>query len=145
MLENRGFIRPEATDQEPCDNTISKIALWLANTLNCVADGLLATNCCGEVLFMNSRAEQLTGWRVEEALRQSSSRIFQVVKPTCGTRLESPLREAYVEEQTLRGSDCVLVGVAGERIPIEFSASPIRTEEGEVVGAVVLFRERGNN
>jgi Amt family ammonium transporter len=145
MLENRGFVPPEPIDQAPCDTTISKIALWLANTLNCVADGLLATNCCGEVLFMNSRAEQLTGWRVEEALRQSSSRIFQVVKPTCGTRLDSPLREAYIEEQTLRGSDCELVALEGERIPIEFSASPIRTEEGEVVGAVVLFRERADN
>jgi len=145
MLEKRGFVRQNATDQAPCDKTISKIALWLANTLNCVADGLLATNCCGEVLFMNSRAEQLTGWPVEEALRQSSSRVFQVVKPSCGSRLDSPLREAYVEEQTFRASDCVLVRVAGERIPIEFSASPIRTEEGEVVGAVVLFRERANN
>jgi PAS domain S-box-containing protein len=145
MLDNRGLIRPNAPDEAPCDKTISKIALWLANTLNCVADGLLATNCCGEVLFMNSRAEQLTGWRVEEALRQSSSRVFQVVKPTCGTRLDSPLREAYVEEQTQRGNDCVLVGVAGDRIPIEFSASPIRTEDGDVVGAVVLFRERTDN
>jgi len=55
--------------------------------------------------------------------------------------LESPLREAYIEEEVCR-ANCDLVAAAGEQIPIEFSASPIRTEEGEVVGAVVLFRER---
>src|SRR5262249_41651101 len=124
------------------EKTLSKIALWLANTLNCVADGLLATNCCGEVLFMNSRAEELTGWSFEDARRQSSSRVFQIIKSKCGTRLESPLREAYIEEEVCRADNCVLVAAAGDRIPIEFSASPIRTEEGEVVGAVVLFRER---
>ncbi len=145
MLENRLLPVSHVVDRAPSDKTLSKIALWLANTLNCVADGLLATNCSGEVLFMNSRAEQLTGWPVEKALRQSSSRVFQVVKPACGTRLESPLREAYVEEQVLRGSNCCLIPAAGERIPIEFSASPIRTEEGEVVGAVVLFREKVEN
>ena len=139
---HRVLIAPPAGEKAaPEKTTISKIALWLANTLNCVADGLLATNCCGEVLFMNSRAEELTGWSFEDARRQSSSRVFQVVKPKCGTRLESPLREAYIEEEVCR-ANCDLVAAAGEQIPIEFSASPIRTEEGEVVGAVVLFRER---
>jgi PAS domain S-box-containing protein len=142
MLENRLLTPTVAAEQKAPEKTMSKIALWLANTLNCVADGLLATNCCGEVLFMNSRAEQLTGWPIEDALRQSSSRVFQVVKPGCGSRLESPLREAYVEEEVMRGKNCLLVAAAGEKIPIEFSAAPIRTEKGDVVGAVVIFRER---
>jgi hypothetical protein len=133
------------SNQPEPEGTVSQIALWLANTLNCVADGLLATNSCGEVLFMNSRAEQITGCPVEEALRQSSSRIFHVIDPVCGTRLDSPLRDAYVEEQVFRSNECLLVAAAGERIPIDFSASPIRTGEGEVVGAVVLFRERANS
>ena len=59
MLDNR-IANPPVTNKPPTENTVSKIALWLATTLNCVADGLLATNSCGEVLFMNSRAEQLT-------------------------------------------------------------------------------------
>jgi PAS domain S-box-containing protein len=143
MLENRLVSLPStATESAPGHQTLSKIALWLANTLNCVADGLLATNSCGEVLFMNARAEQLTGWSVERAIRQSSSRVFHLVKPVCGSRIDSPLREAYVEEQVLRADNCCLVAAAGERIPIEYSASPIRTEDGEVVGAVVIFRER---
>jgi len=141
MFENRILPSQNACEPAP-EGTVSRIALWLANTLNCVADGLLATNSCGEVLFMNSRAEQLTGWRVEEALRQSSSRVFHIVNSSSGSRVDSPLREAYIEEQVLRSKDCCLVAAAGERIPIDLSASPIRTEEGEVVGAVVLFRER---
>jgi Amt family ammonium transporter len=148
MLENRLSSAPSlsAKSSNHTETTASshlpQIALWLANTLNCVADGLLATNACGEVLFMNSRAEQLTGWSVESAIRQSSSRVFHLIKSACGTRLESPLREAFVEEQIFRNDHCLLVGATGARTPIEFSAAPIRTEEGNVVGAVVVFREK---
>jgi PAS domain S-box-containing protein len=135
----RSLDRSNSLAQDP----ISKIALWLTNTLNCVADGLLATNCRGDVLFMNPRAEQLTGWKIEDALRQCSSSVFQLFDSASGSQVDSPLREAYVEEQVFRAQDCLLVGADGERTHIDYTASPIRTEEGEVVGAVVVFRESG--
>lgn len=141
ILENRMATLAAASDAKSAPIAISRIAGWLANTLNCIADGLLATNSCGEVLFMNTRAEQMTGWPLEKALRQSSSRIFHLVKSANGTPSESPLREAFVEEQVFRSSTCSLVDAEGERTPIEYSAAPIRTEHGEVVGAVVVFRE----
>lgn len=122
-------------------DSISQIASWMTNTLNCVPDALLATNSCGDVLFMNPRAEQLTGWRIEEALRRCSSDVFHLMDES-GLRLESPLREAYVEEQVYRCPNCVLAAADGDRTKIEYTAAPIRTEEGEVVGAVVVFRER---
>jgi PAS domain S-box-containing protein len=113
----------------------------MTNTLNCVPDALLATNSCGDVLYMNPRAEQLTGWRVEEALRRCSSDVFHLMDGR-GSRLESPLREAYVEEEVYRCADCFLAAADGDRTRIQYTAAPIRTEEGEVVGAVVVFREK---
>ena len=122
-------------------DNISRIASWMTNTLNCVPDALLATNCRGDVLFMNPRAEQLTGWSVEQALRRCSSDVFHLMDEA-GKRLESPLREAYIEEQVFRSTDCMLAGADGDRMKIQYTAAPIRTETGEVVGAVVVFRER---
>ena len=123
-------------------DAVSRIATWMANALNCVPDGLLVTNSCGDVLFMNSRAEQLTGWNVEEALRRCSSEVFQLFADS-GARVDSPLREAFVEEQVFRANDCLLASAQGERMPIEYAAGPIHSEEGEVVGALVVFREHG--
>ena len=120
---------------------ISRIASWMTNTLNCVPDALLATNCRGDVLFMNPRAEQLTGWSVEEALRRCSSDVFRLIDEG-GKRIESPLREAYIEEQVFRSTDGMLAAADGDRMKIQYTAAPIRTETGEVVGAVVVFRER---
>ena len=112
----------------------------MTNTLNCVPDALLATNACGDVLFMNPRAEELTGWRMEQALRRCSSDVFHLLDES-GGRLQSPLREAYVEEQEYRAAGCLLAGADGDRTRIQYTAAPIRTESGEVVGAVVVFRE----
>jgi diguanylate cyclase len=123
-------------------DALSRIALWMTNTLNCVPDGLLATNDCGDVLFMNSRAEQLTGWTVEQALQRCSSDVFHLLDADSGTRLDSPLREAYIEEQIFRSDNCLLAAAHGDRMRIAYTAAPIRTEEGEVVGAVVVFREQ---
>jgi hypothetical protein len=52
------------------------------------------------------------------------------------------LREAYVEEEVYRCADCFLAAADGDRTRIQYTAAPIRTEEGEVVGAVVVFREK---
>jgi hypothetical protein len=46
-----------------------------------------------------------------------------------------------VEEEVYRCSDCLLAGADGDRTHIQYTAAPIRTEDGEVVGAVVVFRE----
>lgn len=132
--------RGQSASAKLTDN-LSRIASWMTNTLNCVPDALLATNCRGDVLFMNPRAEQLTGWSVEEALRRCSSEVFHLLNEA-GQRVVSPLREAYIEEDVFRSTECMLAAADGDRMRIQYTAAPIRTEDGEVVGAVVVFRER---
>lgn len=139
--------RPRMADQlnslaAQLPDAVSRIATWMTNALSCVPDGLLVTNSCGDVLFMNPRAEQLTGWSVEEALQRCSSEVFRLFAPS-GAPVDSPLREAFVEEQVFRSTDCLLAAARGERMPIEYAAAPIHTEAGEVVGALVVFREQG--
>jgi PAS domain S-box-containing protein len=131
--------RSASTHSKSSDH-VSRIATWMTNTLNCVPDALLATNARGDVLYMNPRAEELTGWSMEQALRRCSSDVFHLLDES-GSRVESPLREAYVEEQEYCSKGCVLAGADGDRLRIQYTAAPIRTEDGEVVGAVVLFRE----
>src|SRR5688572_7665934 len=128
------------TSQVP--DSVSRIASWMTNALSCVPDGLLVTNSCGDVLFMNPRAEELTGWSVEDALQRCSSEVFQLFAKS-GSRVDSPLREAFVEEQVFRSGDCLLAVAHGDRTPIEYAAAPVHSDEGEVIGALVVFREQG--
>lgn len=141
------LLRSRSIDPRPLNNTdlsstISRIALWMTNTLHAVLDGLLVTNSCGEVLFMNSRAEELTGWNLDTAVQRSSSEVFRLLDPSSGDLVDSPLREAYVEEEVFRSNGCVLSSPQGTATPIEYAAAPVRAEDGEVVGALVVFREK---
>jgi diguanylate cyclase len=122
-------------------DAVSRIASWMTNALSSVPDGLLVTNSCGNVLFMNPRAEQITGWSVEEALQRCSSEIFRLFARS-GAPVDSPLREAFVEEQVFRSTDCLLALADGDKTPIEYAAAPVHSEQGEVVGALVVFREQ---
>jgi PAS domain-containing protein len=98
------------TTQVP--DAVSRIATWMTNALSCVPDGLLVTNSCGDVLFMNPRAEEITGWSVEEALQRCSSDVFRLFARS-GDPVDSPLREAFVEEQVFRSTDCLLAMAQG--------------------------------
>lgn len=121
---------------------LEQIASWMTNTLASLGDGLLATNSSGHVLFMNSRAEQLTGWTLDRALNQYSSSIFRVVDEELGIPSPSPLCEAFVEEEIVRPErPCRLVTGEGCSVPIDYTAAPIRDEFGKVVGAVIVFRQ----
>lgn len=141
-LKRSRSVAPLGEDPD-LSGTVSRIALWMTNTLHSVPDGLLVTNSCGDVLFMNARAEELTGWSLDEAVRRCSSEVFRLLHCDSGECVASPLRDAYVEEEVFRAADCLLTGAQGNATPIEYAAAPIRSEEGEVVGALVVFRERG--
>lgn len=124
---------------------LQEIASWMTNTLSSLGDGLLATNSSGQILFMNARAEQLTGWSLEEALSQYSSKVFNLLDQDMQLPVSSPLCEAFVEEVIVRPErPCNLVTVGGEKIPVDYTAAPIRDEAGKVVGAVIVFRELGD-
>jgi CheY-like chemotaxis protein len=49
---------------------------WLATTLKSIGDGVVATDQDGHIKFMNPVAEDLTGWKQDEALGKSLIDIF---------------------------------------------------------------------
>ena len=50
-------------------------------TLSSIGDGVIATDSDGRVEFMNSVAEELSGWAFEEAIRPSCSNPSSAVPP----------------------------------------------------------------
>lgn len=108
---------------------------------NSIGDGVIATNCTGSVLFMNPRAEELTGWRLEEAVNKPSSQVLALLSAESRTTIPSPLCEAFVERELVRNDrPCLLAACDGSSLEVDYTAGPISNEEGEVTGAVIVFR-----
>ena len=61
-----------------------------AVTLKSIGDGVITTDISGKVLFLNAKAEELTGWRLGEARGRLLHEIFVIVNKNTAAA-ETPL------------------------------------------------------
>ena len=115
---------------------------WLAATLGCIGDGVIATDEQGRVRLVNVLAEQLTGWTQAEALGRDVREVFHIVEEKTRQPVSNPVLEALVKgEPTDLAPHTILMNKAGSEFPIDDSAAPIWDVNGKVVGAVLVFRD----
>jgi diguanylate cyclase (GGDEF)-like protein/PAS domain S-box-containing protein len=112
-------------------------------TLGSIGDGVITTDAAGITRYLNRVAEQLTGWSNND-LKHSVpiSRIFKVVDEETGKLIENvAIKCLYMQQAIGVTTRSQLITRDGRKIPIEDSAAPIRTEDGRVLGAVVVFHD----
>jgi len=121
------------------DSGVHELALV---TLAAIGEGVIRTDKNGRVDYMNPAAEKLIGWLAEDALGRKISEVYQVY--SVATR--RPRRNAVelcLAERRLQ----VPPGLAnlrtrsGNELTLRDTISPILGEDGELLGAVVVFRD----
>lgn len=111
-------------------------------TLNSIGDAVLVTDTQGRVTYLNRVAETMTGWSSDEALGEPLSQVFNIVNGPTGEAAANPALAAMTEDRTVGLVDnCVLFRRDGSGVGIEDSAAPIHDRNGEVAGAVIVFRD----
>jgi PAS domain S-box-containing protein len=115
---------------------------WWRVTLNSIGDAVIATDTDGRVMYANEVAETLTGWHLPEAEGLPLEEVFAVIDERTGQRVEGPVPRVLRDGvPALRANHTVLITRDGRRIPIEHSGAPIRDDRGEILGAVLIFRD----
>lgn len=110
-------------------------------TLHSISDAVITTNAGGELLYLNPMAEQLTGWSLDAAVARHYGEVFSVQPhPVAGVPLDV-VCEALEAGQTHRYPQLELCQRLGGRLTAETAVSPIRDADGEVQGAVLVFRD----
>ena len=111
-------------------------------TLESIGDGVITADAAGNVTFMNPMAEEMTGWVAAQAIGRPVSEVFVVVDEATGEKVRDPVAEALKGERLYYlDEDAVLVNHIGERRAVRDSAAPVRTPEGELLGAVLVFQD----
>jgi PAS domain S-box-containing protein len=111
-------------------------------TLESVGDAVIKTDERGRVFLLNRVAEALTGWAQGDAEGRPVSEIFAIVDEESRERAVSPVERALSEGVvTGLANHTLLLSKDGREIPIDDSAAPIRTADGRVLGAVIVFRD----
>jgi len=111
-------------------------------TLRSIGDGVITTDPSGSVIWLNPVAEELIGFSTAEGRGRPISEVFHIVDEASGDLAPDPVRRCFDEHsQSGHAGDTLLVSRCGERRWIEVSAAPIRNEQGDVFGAVLVFHD----
>ncbi len=125
------------------DNTARKqVEEKFAVTLNSIGDAVIATDAEARVTLLNPLAERLTGWTQAQANGRPVNEIFRIVNKETRRPSTIPVMETLAKG-TIQGlaNHTVLIAVDGSECDIADSCAPIRGRDGQVVGAVLVFRD----
>lgn len=115
---------------------------WFATTLKCIGDAVIATDAHGRIVFMNPVAESLTGWQEKEAAGKDLNEVFNIINEETRTTVENPATQALRNGiVTGLANHTILIAKGGKETPIDDSAAPIRNEQNQIIGVVLVFRD----
>ncbi|MGE5026955.1 MAG: EAL domain-containing protein [Betaproteobacteria bacterium] len=111
-------------------------------TLCSIGDAVITTDIDGNIEFMNSVAESLTGWSSAEAQRQPLPEVFKIINEHNRRPMENPVDKALRLNRAVDLSNhTILVRRDGVEMSIEDNASPIRDRHGNTIGVVLVFHD----
>lgn len=127
------------------EELIRKSEVLYRTTLHSIGDAVMTTDQNGGITFLNPIAEQLTGWTEQEAKGKNIKSVFQIVHEDTGQEVDCPVKMALSEGRTVvLANHTLLISKQGKKIPVADSGAPIRDENGNITGAVLVFRDQTN-
>lgn len=109
-------------------------------TLHSIGDAVITTDDAARVEYLNPVAEQLTGWKTQDAHGKPLAEVCVLIDGVTREPEPNPVERCLRERQVVGlASNIVLVARDGKEYLIEDSAAPIRDREGDIVGAVMVF------
>jgi Amt family ammonium transporter len=111
--------------------------------LSSIAEAVITTDVHGCIDYMNPVSEELTGWRFEKARGRRLEEVFNIVDEHTRTPIIDPVHRCLKDGEVVLGDEheLVLLHRDGIGIAVEESLAPIRDENGEVQGVVVICRD----
>lgn len=111
-------------------------------TLSSIGDGVMTTDPLGKTRYLNRVAEQLTGWNNEMAEGLDIAQTLNLVDAHTGQASEHVAIKCLRLRQAIgMSTHTQLITREGRRIDVEESAAPIWSRDGDILGAVVVFRD----
>jgi len=142
LLSCFGLLSRELTERNRAQAALAKSEEWSSTTLGSIGDAVIAADMNGAVTFMNSVAETLTGWNLEEAKGKSIDLVLDIVNEETRRPVENPVKKVFREGKVVGlADDTLLISKKGKEFDIEDSAAPIVTGAGENLGVVLVFRD----
>jgi diguanylate cyclase (GGDEF)-like protein/PAS domain S-box-containing protein len=111
-------------------------------TLQSIGDGVITTDANSVIDYINPVAEQLTGWRLEDAMGKSVEEVFRAFHEETCEPLENPITASIRRVRAAKSvRPMLLIRRDGNELYVESTAAPICDGAGQVAGAVLVFHD----
>lgn len=111
-------------------------------TLVSIEDAVVTTDNEGRITFLNPKASELSGWDESEALGLPLNQVLRMLGNTADTQVLDPADEVFSSGKAINfGNNTILVARGDSMRHIESSASPIFTQQGDLRGCALIFRD----
>jgi PAS domain S-box-containing protein len=132
----------DISERERIKDELSAEKERLTVTLRSIGDGVISTDLEGKIISLNKVAEELTGWKEDEASGQPLTDVFNIVDEFDRNRCEDPVGKVLQTGGIIGlSNNTVLISKDGKEYVIADSGAPIKDSQNKILGAVLVFRD----
>jgi diguanylate cyclase (GGDEF)-like protein/PAS domain S-box-containing protein len=115
-------------------------------TLNSIGEVVITTDVNGQIEYMNTAAEQMTGWEAGIARGLSLAQVFSLFDAESRQNIEAPVMQALREGRAVRSAqDCMLQKNGAAGYSIQYSISPLLNADNDAIGVVIVMHDVTEN
>ena len=132
----------DITDRKRAETRVFEEKERAQVTLQSIGDGVITTDADGRVDYINPVAQDLTGWDLRGSRGKPVSQIMTIVNEHTRATVDNPVMRCLKEGRVITlAENSILINKAGDEIPIQDSAAPIRDRIGNIIGSVMVFHD----
>ena len=140
--ENYEALLQEAAEKQRALEAEKRQRRWATFTLSSIGDAVISTDAKGNVTFLNSVAEKLTGWSTQDASGRPINEVFRIYNEETNQEATVPVQRV-LETGVAQGlaNHTILRSRDDRETPIDDSAAPITDTDNTILGVVLVFRD----
>jgi diguanylate cyclase (GGDEF)-like protein/PAS domain S-box-containing protein len=135
-------VRLDITERKRAEDALRQSEENLSITVQSIGDAVIATDAAGNITRMNTTAERMTAWTLQDAMGRPLGNVFHIVNTQTRQPCVDPVQLVMESGEVVGLSNhTALLARDGHEYQIFDSAAPIRDRHGQIVGVVLVFSD----
>jgi PAS domain S-box-containing protein len=111
-------------------------------SIDSIGEGVIICDIEGNIEYLNSRAEELTGWNNREARGRALSEVYYIRNEETG-QIETNILEKVFKQGIVKelANHTILISKSGQELAVMDTGAPIFGQDGKAIGVVITFQD----